>query len=154
MCFRSNTNIKEGKKVSIKIENYTYEWADIHLGKCTLSYHGGDSRVSPFIHKDFPGWNIDARKQDFSEEAAYKFCWTLSTGEWRKTEEFPSGYIIEGHKMIQKWGVGGSYGVGGSRGCMRSCFNFLEKKGVIEQRFKNGEFIKRERWLLPYKVKK
>jgi len=147
-------HIKEGKKVSIKIENYTYEWADIHLGKCTLSYHGGDSRVSPFIHKDFPGWNIDARKQDFSEEAAYKFCWTLSTGEWRKTEEFPSGYIIEGHKMIQKWGVGGSYGVGGSRGCMRSCFNFLEKKGVIEQRFKNGEFIKRERWLLPYKVKK
>ena len=147
-------HIKEGKKVSIKIENYTYEWADIHLGKCTLSYHGGDSRVSPFIHKDFPGWNIDARKQDFSEEAAYKFCWTLSTGEWRKTEEFPSGYIIEGHKMIQKWGVGGSYGVGGSRGCMRSCFNFLEKKGVIEQRFKNGEFIKRKRWLLPYKVKK
>ena len=147
-------HIKEGKKVSIKIENYTYEWADIHLGKCTLSYHGGDSRISPFIHRDFPGWNIDARKQDFSEEAAYKFCWTLSTREWRKTEEFPSGYIIEGHKMIQKWGVGGSYGVGGSRGCMRSCFNFLEKKGVIEQRFKNGEFIKRKRWLLPYKVKK
>jgi len=48
-------HIKEGKKVSIKIENYTYEWADIHFGKCTLSYHGGDSRVFPFIHKDFPG---------------------------------------------------------------------------------------------------
>ncbi|HOK57344.1 MAG TPA: hypothetical protein PLF90_08475, partial [bacterium] len=90
-------HIKENKKIQIKIENYVYEWADIHLGKCTLSYHGGDSRVSPFIHKDFPGWNIDARKQDFLEETAYKFCWTLSTGRWRKTKEFPSGYIIEGH---------------------------------------------------------
>ncbi|MCM8772550.1 MAG: hypothetical protein ABIM58_05035 [candidate division WOR-3 bacterium] len=147
-------HIKENKKIQIKIEDYVYEWADIHLGKCTLSYHGGDSRVSPFIHKDFPGWNIDARKQDFSEETAYKFCWTLSTGRWRKTEEFPSGYIIEGHAMLQKWGEGGSFGICGSRGCMRSCFNYLEKKEVIEQRFKGGEFIKRKRWLLPYKVKK
>jgi len=147
-------HIKEGKKVSIKIENYTYEWADIDLGKCTLSYHGGDSRVSPFIHKSFPGWNIDARKQNFSEEAAYKFCWSLSTGKWRKTEEFPSGYIIEGHAYLQKWGVGGSYGICGSRGCMRSCFNFLEKAGIVEQRFKNEPFIRRKRWLLPYKVKR
>lgn len=146
-------HINENKKIQIKIEDYVYEWADIDLGKCTLSYHGGDSRVSPFIHKDFPGWNIDARKQDFSEEAAYKFCWTLSTGRWRKTEEFPSGYIMEGHAMIQKWGEGGSFGICGSRGCMRSCFNYLEKRGII-QGFKGGDFIKRKRWLLPYKVKK
>jgi epoxyqueuosine reductase len=146
-------HIKENKKIKIKIEDYEYEWADIHLGKCTLSYHGGDSRVSPFIHKDFPGWNIDARKQNFDEETAYKFCWTLSTGGWRKTKEFPSGYIIEGHAMIQKWGEGGSYGICGSRGCMRSCFNYLEKNNIIEQRFKNGDFIKRKRWILPYKVK-
>jgi len=147
-------HIKENKKIRIKIEDYEYEWADIHLGKCTLSYHGGDSRVSPFIHKDFPGWNIDARKQDFDEETAYKFCWTLSTGKWRKTKEFPSGYIIEGHAMIQKWGEGGSYGICGSRGCMRSCFNYLEKKDIIEQKFEGGDFIKRKRWILPYKVKK
>jgi len=42
-----------------------------------------------------------------------------------------------------------SYGIGGSRGCMRSCFNYLEKKGLIEQTFETGEFIKRPRWLLP-----
>ena len=147
-------HIKEKKKIQIKIENYVYEWADIDLGKCALSYHGGDSRVSPFIHKDFPGWNIDARKQDFSEETAYKFCWTLSTCRWRKTKQFPSGYIIEGHAMIQKWGEGGSYSICGSRGCMRSCFNYLEKNCIIEHRFKGGDFIKRKRWLLPYKVKK
>jgi len=147
-------HLKENKTIKIKIGSYTYEWADVDMGKCTLSYHGGDSRVSPFIHKSFPGWDIAAKKQNFSEEAAYKFCWTLSLGEWRKTEEFPSGYIIEGHKMISKWGVGGSYGIGGSRGCMRSCFNYLEKKNLIEQTFNNGDFIKRERWLLPAKVER
>ncbi len=145
-------HIKENKKIQIKIENNQYEWADIHFGRCTLSYHGGDSRISPFIHKDFPGWNIDASKQDFSEEAAYKFCWTLSTGRWRKTNEFPSGYIIEGHAMLQKWGEGGSYGICGSRGCMRSCFDYLEQRENVEQTFKTGKFIKRKRWILPYKV--
>ena len=147
-------HIKEKKTVEIKIEDKIYQWADVHMGKCVLSYHGGDSRVSPFIHKSFPGWDIDACKQDFSESAAYKFCWTLSTTKRNKTTEDPSGYIIEGHAMLQKWGVGGSYGVGGSRGCMRSCFNYLEKKNLIEQTFEGGEFIKRPRWLLPAKVGK
>lgn len=146
-------HIKENKKIQIKIDDKVYEWADIHPGRCTLSYHGADSRVSPFIHKDFPGWNIDASKQDFSEEAAYKFCWTLSTSTWRKTNQFPSGYIIEGHRMLQKWGEGGSYGICGSRGCMRSCFDWLEKIGKIEQIFKSGRFIKRKRWLLSHRVK-
>ncbi len=147
-------HIREGKQISIQIENYTYWWADVHTGRCTLSYHGGDSRVSPFIHKDFPGWNIDASRQDFTEEAAYKFCWTLSTGKWRKTKEFPSGFVIEGHAMLQKWGEAGSYGICGSRGCMRSCFDYLELHGSIEQTFKGGRFIKRKRWLLPYRVAK
>jgi len=147
-------HIKENKKVQIKIESYTYRWADIHTGRCTLSYHGGDSRVSPFIHRDFRGWNIDASKQDFDEETAYKFCWTLSTGKWRKTKNFQSGYIIEGHAMLQKWGEGGSYGICASRGCMRSCFDYLEQSGKIEQTFKGGRFIKRKRWLLPYRVAK
>jgi hypothetical protein len=31
---------------------------------------------------------------------------------------------------------------------MRSCFNHLEKKQACAQTFENGEFIKRERWLL------
>ncbi|MDP8218685.1 MAG: hypothetical protein P9M03_08170, partial [Candidatus Theseobacter exili] len=146
-------DIKEGKTVKIKIENNIYEWADVDMGKCTLSYHGGDSRVSPFIHKSFPGWNIDAKEQNFSEEAAYKFCWTLSQGKWRKTKEFPSGCIIEGHSYIAKWGAGGSYGIGGSKGCMRSCFNYLEKQKKIEQTFQSGEFIKRPRWLLDVKSK-
>ncbi len=145
-------HIKEKRTVKIKIDDYTYEWADLQLGRCTLSYHGGDSMTSPFIHKDFPGWDIDVTKQNMSQEAAYKFCWTLSQSAWRKSEEFPSGYIIEGHRYLFFWGEAGSYGVEGSRGCMRSCFNHLEKKKAIEQTFENGDFIKRKRWLLPTKV--
>jgi epoxyqueuosine reductase len=145
-------HMKEDKTVKIRIEDKEYEWADVHMGKCTLSYHGADSTVSPFIHRDFPGWNIDVKEQDFSEEAAYKFCWTLSNAKWRRTAEFPSGYIIEGHGRMNEWGVGGSYGVEGSRGCMRSCFQHLEKKKNIGQDFKNPDFIRRERWTLPVAV--
>ncbi|HQM34470.1 MAG TPA: hypothetical protein PKX85_18130, partial [Candidatus Hydrogenedentes bacterium] len=144
----------EGRTVSIQIEDKTYEWADVHMGRCTLCYHGGDPRVSPFIHKTFPGYEFDVRKQDISEEAAYKLCWPFSLGKWRPTEEDPSGYIVEGHARIQQWGGDGSYGIEGSRGCMRSCFDHLEQSGRIEQTFENGPFIKRPRWLLSHRVPK
>ncbi len=152
-CPGAIPHIKEKKFVEIQIEDKTYRWADLHLGKCALIYHGGDSRVSPFIHKSFPGWNIDVEQQDLSENSAYKFCWTLSTRPWRKSEEDDSGEIIEGHAYLLHWGDAGSYGVEASRGCMRSCFNHLEKTGKI-QSFQGGEFIKRPRWLLPHKVER
>ena len=151
-CPDAIPHVSEGKTVSIQIEGATYEWADVHMGRCTLSYHGGDPRVSPFIHKTFPGYEFDVSKQDISEEAAYKMCWPFSQGTWRPTEEDPSGYIIEGHARIKEWGGDGSYGIGGSRGCMRSCFDHLEKTGRIDQTFENGAFVKRERWSLPCRV--
>jgi ferredoxin len=147
-CPGAIPHIREGKSISIQIEDKTYTWADVDMGKCTLIFHGGDPRVSPFLHKDLPGWKFEVAAQQVSEETAYRLCWPLSTGRWRPTAEFPSGYLVEGHAMLQRWGEGGSYAVEGSRGCMRSCFNYLEKHGLIEQRFRNGEFIKRPRWLL------
>jgi len=139
---------RDGKTVSIRIEDKTYEWADVDMGKCTLMYHGGDPRVSPFLHKDFPGMKFEVTEQTMSEEEAYKYAWTLSNGAWRATEEFPSGRIVEGHAMLMQVGEAGSYGIEASRGCMRSCFNYLEKKGKVEQTFHGGPFIKRPRWLL------
>jgi hypothetical protein len=147
-CPGAIPHLKEGKFVELRIEDKTYRWADIDTGKCTLMYHGGDPRVSPFIARALPGYHFDVMKQHLSEEAAYKFCWPMSLGTWRQTAEFPSGYLIEGHAYLAKWGEGGSYGIEGSRGCMRSCFNYLEKHGLIEQTFKGGEFIKRPRWML------
>jgi len=143
---------REGKSVRITIEDQVYEWADVDMGKCTLIYHGGDPRVSPFLHQSFPGWRFEVEQQEMSEEAAYKFCWPLSTREWRRSAEFPSGYLVEGHARLLQWGEGGSYGVEGSRGCMRSCFDWLERQGQVEQRFHGGGFIRRPRWLLPSTV--
>ena len=157
-CPGAIPHIKEGKTVEVTIEDKTYRWGDVDMGRCTLCYHGGDPRLSPFIPKSLPGYHFDVTKQKLSEEAAYKFCWPMSKGVWRKTDEFPSGYVIEGHACTAKWGIAcegatehaveGSYGIGGSRGCMRSCFNALEKRGLIEQTFEGGEFIKRPRWIL------
>lgn len=143
---------REGKTVQIQIEDQTYVWGDTHMGKCALSYHGADATMSPFIHKSMPGWNFDVSRQALGEEAGYKLAWTMSTGKWRATRQFPSGYLIEGHAKLQEWGVAGSYGIEGSRGCMRSCFNHLEKTGRIEQSFAGGQFIKRPRWALPVQV--
>ncbi len=140
--------------IRIRIEDKTYEWGNVHMGRCTLCYHGGDPMVSPFIHKTFPGYEFDVRKQDVSENAAYKLCWPFSLGTWPPTPEDPSGCIIEGHYMLMQWGGDGSYGVEGSRGCMRSCFDRLERTRRIAQTFQGGPFIKRNRWLLPCAVPK
>lgn len=145
-------HLKEHKTVSVKIEDKTYTWGDVQMGRCTLGFHGGDPQVSPFLHKSFPGWEFDVTRQNVTEDRAYKLCWPRSHGSWRRTEEDPSGHLVDGHWQIINWGGGagaGSYAIGGSRGCMRSCFNHLEKRNKCEQTFENGEFIKRERWLLP-----
>ena len=145
-------HIRDGKTVKVQIEDKVYEWGDVQMGRCALSFHGGDPRVSPFLHQSMPGWEFDVSRQELSEDRGYKLCWPFSTGTWRRTEEDPSGYLVEGHAQIQRWGVGGSYAVGGSRGCMRSCFDRLEKTCRIEQTFRNGAFIKRPRWTLPHRV--
>jgi len=141
-------HLREKKTVRVQIEDKVYEWGDVHMGKCTLSYHGGDPMMSPFMSKALPGFTFDVREQDVSEEVAYKFAWTMSTGGWRKTIEHPEGRLIPGHSFLQTTGVGGSYGIEGSRGCMRSCFDHIERKKGIGQEFANGKFIRRERWQL------
>ena len=141
-------HIKDKKVVRVRIEDKVYEWGDVHMGKCALSYHGGDPTVSPFMAPALPGFALDARAQDISQETAYKFAWTMSTGAWRKSTQAPEGHLIPGHAFLQQTNDGGSYGIGGSRGCMRSCFNVLEEKGIAGIKQKNGPFIKRDRWIL------
>lgn len=145
-------HLREKKTVEIQIDGKIYQWGDVHMGRCTLSYHGGDPAMSPFLHKTFPGYSFDVSKQDISENMAYKMCWPLSLDSWGATKEDPSGYRVEGHAMLCRWGGDGSYGVEGSRGCMRSCFDHLEACGAVEQTFANGRFVKRPRWALPTTV--
>ena len=141
-------HVREKKTVKVQIEDKVYEWGDVHMGKCTLSYHGGDPMMSPFMSKALPGFTFDVREQDVSQETAYKFAWTMSKGNWRKTIDCPEGKLIPGHAFIAETGVAGSYGIEGSRGCMRSCFDHIEEKPGIGQKFVNGKFIRRDRWIL------
>ena len=145
-------HVKENKRVKIKIEDKEYEWADVDMGRCTLSYHGGDPRVSPFLHKTFPGYNFDVSQQHVSEDDAYKLCWPLSLGTWRRTPNDPSGQLVEGHSQIARWGSAGSYGIGGSRGCMRSCSHYMESHDKCIRKYVRGPFIKRPRWMLSHQV--
>jgi hypothetical protein len=147
-CPDAIPHVKDNKFVEIEIEDKKYRWADVDMGRCTLAFHGGDPRTSPFIPKAIPGYQFDVLQQSVSEDMAYKFCWPMSLNRWRETAEDPSGYSIQGHAYIAKWGVGGSYGIGGSRGCMRSCMHYLERTQQVGQLFKNGPFIKRLRWNL------
>ncbi|MBM3213218.1 hypothetical protein FJZ33_13445 [Candidatus Poribacteria bacterium] len=135
-------HIKEEKFVEIEIEGQKIRWGDIDMGKCALSTHGGDRRVSPFLIKEYPNVIWDVKKMNFNEPEAYAFCWPLSTGMHQEK------YIVEGHAMLQKWGVGRSYILCGARGCIRTCMDHLEKVGRVNQNFKGGRFIKRPRWLL------
>jgi ferredoxin len=145
---------REERTVRIRIGDKEYEWGDVDMGRCTLGFHGGDPRVSPFLHKTLPGYEFDVTRQNVTEDAAYKLCWPVAHGSWRRTPEDPSGCLVEGHNQIIRWGGGAgavSYCVGGSRGCMRSCFDRLERAGRCSQVFEGGRFIKRPRWLLSHR---
>jgi ferredoxin len=147
-------NVKDGPTVSIQIEDRTYTWGDVHMGRCALSYHGGDASMSPFLHQALSGYTFDPTTADVSERDAYAICWTLSLGRRAATVADPSGYVVEGHARLSQWGDGGSYGVEGSRGCMRSCFDHLERSGGCQQTFEGGRFIRRPRWMLPHQTSK
>ena len=144
-------HIKDKNSVKIEIEDKVYEWGNVHMGRCTLAHHGCDPRVSPFLHKSLKGFKYDITNQDVSEETAYKLGLSISTGKWRKSQLDQSGYIVEGHAKIAEWCDGG-FAVEGSRGCMRSCFNHMEKKKISDQRFHMGDFIQRPRWLMSHEV--
>ncbi|MHB0875629.1 MAG: hypothetical protein ACYC5O_06265 [Anaerolineae bacterium] len=53
----------------MKIDDCTCNWSDVHMGKCTLSYYGADSTMSPFTHRSLPGWSLDVSQQDMPEDA-------------------------------------------------------------------------------------
>ncbi len=140
-------HIKEGKKVTIKIEDKEYSWGDVDMGRCTLTHHGLNKRTSPFLAKDCPGLRLDISEQEVSEEEAYKLAYTVAGGTWRKTEEFPSGNVVDYYKtMLQTTGY---YAVCGAGGCIRQCMIHLEEKGAIEQTF-TEPFRRRPQWQMDH----
>ena len=138
-------HIKEGKFVEIQIEDKTYRWGDVDMGKCCLTHHGLNKEASPFLALDCPGLRMDVSEQEMSEEEAYKLTYTVGGGTWRKTEQFPTGHVLDYAYTMLK-GVG-YYAVCGARGCIRQCMIHCEEGGKIGQSFHN-EFRKKPMWTL------
>ncbi|MCD6351063.1 MAG: hypothetical protein J7M26_02990 [Armatimonadetes bacterium] len=138
---------REGKVVRITLAGRTLEWADVDMGICTATHHGMNKEVSPFLARDFPGLRLNLREQGLTEEEAYKLTYTLARATWRRTDEFPSGSVIDFYRMAL--GATGYFAICGARGCIRACMDHLEKTGRIGNLF-HEPFRRRPRWSLPY----
>jgi ferredoxin len=117
--------------IKIQIEDKTYEWGDVHMGRCTLTHHGLNYEASPFLKESFPGFNFNVRESDMSEEAAYKMTYTLALGQWRPSKEFDSSSVIPYYKQILSHV--GYFAICGAKGCIRACMDTQEKCKMIEQ---------------------
>ena len=140
---------KAGEKppIRITIDDQVYEWGDVSMGRCTLTHHGLNREVSPFLAKDFPTMDLKVRESRFSEEQAYRMAYTLATGTWVPSEEFPYGNIVDFYHQIL--GHVGYYAICGAQGCIRGCMETLEKRHAIEQSNYKTAVSPRGQWKLP-----
>ena len=120
-------------------------WADVHMGRCTLTHHGMNKKVSPFLARDFPGFELDVENSEMSEEEAYKLTHIVGGAKWRKTKEFPWGHAIDYQYMLINTPPGYNPFCGAA-GCIRACMIHLEKRGKIKAKFHNP-FRQRPSWL-------
>ena len=136
----------ERPTVKIQIEDKTYEWADVQMGRCTLTHHGLNWEASPFLKNDVPGFDHDVRSSNMSEEAAYKMTYPLATARWANSPEFPSNAVMGFYNQIMSHV--GYFAVCGAKGCIRACMDNLEKKGDIEQDAFETPVFPRPAWKL------
>lgn len=122
-----------GKRVEVKIEDRVFTWGDVDLGKCKLSHFGMDRKCAPFIAKDIPGFRMNVKEQQMTWKEAWDFGFTLF-------ERVRYYTLLKRHHR-------GSVPICGARGCVRSCTDELERRGVIPGF--STPFIKRDRWELP-----
>lgn len=143
----------KGKTIKIRIGEFAYEWADVHMGRCTLTHHGLNGDASPFLQHDAPGFDLDVKNSDMSEETAYKLCYPIAQARWRKTLEYPeSGATIAYYNQIINHT--GYFAICGARGCIVSCMDNLEKRGMIDQSKFQTPVRPRPQWKLEHAASK
>jgi ferredoxin len=136
----------ERPPIQIQIEGKTFEWGDVHMGRCTATHHGLNREASPFMAKACPGFNFDVRNSNISEETAYKMAYTLAHGKWVPSQEFPTEDVNQFYSQIMAHT--GYFAICGAKGCIRACMEFQEKTNNIDQAdFKTPVFS--SRWQLP-----
>lgn len=137
----------EREPIRIQIDDKTYEWGDVHMGRCTLTHHGLNWEASPFLKKACPGFKLDVRSSNVSEETAYKMAYTLALGNWRKSLEYNSNHVIPYYKQILDHV--GYYAICGAKGCIRACMDTMEKCHRIDQSGFKVPVFPEKPWQLP-----
>ncbi|HOE60484.1 MAG TPA: hypothetical protein PK770_04260 [Kiritimatiellia bacterium] len=136
----------ERPPVRVEIGDQVYEWGDVSMGRCTLTHHGLNRQVSPFLVQDFPTVDFKVPESRVSEELAYRMAYTLATGTWVASEEFPHGNIVDYYHQIL--GHVGYFAICGAQGCVRGCMDSLEKRHAIEQSAFKTAVSPRGQWTL------
>lgn len=140
------------KRIEIPLGDKRVWWGDVQMGRCTLTHHGFNNKISPFLKKAFPNMAFDVDDSDMTEEEAYRLCYPIGQAHWGNTySENPGNAVIEYYDYIMKHT--GYFAVCGARGCIRACMDSLEKSGRIENTFVNP-FYRKKSWLLPNKPEK
>lgn len=139
---------RDGERPSIKIRigEETYEWGDVHMGRCTLTHHGMNWECSPFLKKDMPGLDLDVRNSTMSEEAAYKLTYPIAGATWPASPEFPSDAVMTYYNQIKSHT--GYFAICGAKGCIRACMEGLERRKCIGQHRFPTKVFGRQQWKL------
>ncbi len=136
-------------KITINIGGKEISWGDVDMGRCTLTHHGMNNTISPFLKKAFPNLEFNAAESDVTEEEAYRMCYPLGRAKWSNSiYDDPNNSVIQYYDYALSHT--GYFAVCGARGCIRACMDNLEKSGRISNTF-NNTFYKKKQWLMSYK---
>jgi ferredoxin len=140
-------------RIYIKFPEKTVWYGDVQMGRCTLTHHGMNNRISPFLKKEFPNMAFDVEGSDMTEEEAYRLSYTVAQGSWgsKFSNNWGNSDLVEYYRYVLRHT--GYYAVCGARGCIRACMDSLEKARRIENTFKNP-FYNKQSWLLSNKPDK
>lgn len=115
--------LSKTKKVSVQIEDRTFEWGDVDLGKCKLTHWGLNELASPFIKKDVPGWKLNIDEQTMGWYEAFHFGHAVSKR---------SKYLTTMSTGFEELGQGGRPGpICGAYGCIQACYRDLKARGKV-----------------------
>lgn len=138
------------KRLTVTIGGKKYSWGDVHMGRCTLTHHGFNNRVSPFHKKAFPNMEYDVENAHVTEEEAYRLCYPMATAQWADTPwESGDPAIIKYYSYIMRHV--GYFAICGAKGCIRACMMNLERTGRIRNRFHNAFQYKTD-WSLENRI--
>lgn len=141
---------EKDKVIRIRVGDKTISWGDVHMGRCTLTHHGFNNKISPFHKKAFPNMEFDVDNAHVTEEEAYRLCYPMATASWSNTLwEKGDPHVIKFYNYVMKHV--GYFAVCGARGCIRACMINLEKSKRVQNRFHN-DFQRKEPWLIDNKI--